>query len=210
MIRLIIFGAPGAGKGTQASLVEKRFGYVKISAGDLIRNEQKKESSIGKIVKEVTARGELISDEIIIELVKKRIKQKDIKKGYILDGFPRTIEQADALSEIEVEREVVILLNVDEKMVTDRLLSRLTCKKCNSIYNIKNSPPHQKGICDKCGGILEIRSDDNASSIKKRMEVYMKQTWPVINYYKNKKNLYEVEASDSIDLVFSEIENILK
>ena len=210
MNRVILFGAPGAGKGTQADFIEQNFGYKKISTGDLIRTEVRSGSEIGKIVKAIIDNGELVSDEIIIEMVKRRINQDDIKKGYIMDGFPRTLKQALELSNIKIEREIVIYLKVNEDSVVERLVSRLTCKKCEAIYNIKDKPPKNPEICDVCGGILERRMDDNEETIRNRIKVYNETTLPVIDFYREKGILYEVDASDSIDEVSLKIEGILK
>jgi adenylate kinase len=210
MVRIILFGAPGAGKGTQADQIEDKYGYKKISAGDLIRAEVSSQSEIGNQVKETIARGELVSDETIINLVKSRVKKDDIVNGYIMDGFPRTINQAQELNKIAVDRELAIFLKVDEQFVTDRLLSRWTCKNCEAIYNEKNKPPRKDGICDECGGILIKRSDDNLETISKRIQIYNQETLPVVNFYREKGNLHEVDSSRSINEVFSEIEDILK
>lgn len=209
MIRVVLFGAPGSGKGTQADMIEATFGFKKISTGDLIRAEVKAGSAIGRQVKEILDRGDLVSDDIIVGLVKNRVKQADISAGYTLDGFPRTIEQAQALSKIEVDREVAVFLKVDGQEVTRRLMSRLTCKSCGAIFNKKAKPPRREGICDACGGVLEIRMDDNEETIRNRIEVYRKQTEPVIDYYRKSGSLYEVLASGSVDEIFSEIREVL-
>jgi adenylate kinase len=210
MVRIILFGAPGAGKGTQADLIEEDHGYKKISAGDLIRAEVNSQSKIGIKVEEIIARGELVPDETIINLVKKRVEKDDIVNGYIMDGFPRTINQAQELSRIPVDREITIFLKVDEQFVADRLLSRWTCKNCEAIYNEKNKPPQKEGICDECGGILMKRTDDNLETISKRIQIYNQETMPVVHFYREKGNLHEVDSSRSIHEVFSEIKDILK
>lgn len=210
MDRIILFGAPGAGKGTQADLIEENYGYKKISAGDLIRAEVKSQSVIGKEVQEIIARGELVPDDIIVKMVKNRVEQDDIGNGYIMDGFPRTINQAHELSKIKTEREISIFLKVDEQFVADRLLSRWTCKNCEAIYHEKNKPPRKEGICDECAGILIKRTDDNLETISKRIQIYNQETLPVVNFYREKGNLHEVDSSRSIEEVFSNIEEILK
>jgi len=210
MIRILLFGPPGSGKGTQADLIEKEFGYIKISTGDIIREEVKNKSEIGKKVKAIIDAGELVSDEIIIELVKNRLSKDDIKNGYILDGFPRTIIQAERLSEIKVDKEIAIYINVDEDKLISRLTSRLTCKKCGAIYNLNVNPPKKEGICDKCGGELYKRSDDNEETIKNRLKVYFDNTMPVINYYKIKGILNEVDGYGEINSVFNRIKGLLK
>lgn len=209
MVRIILFGAPGAGKGTQADLLEDKYGYIKISAGDLIRAEVNTQSDIGQNVQEIITKGELVPDHLIINLVKNRIEKDDIVKGYIMDGFPRTINQAQELSKIKTDREISILLKVDVQYLTDRLLSRWTCKDCEAIYNEKNKPPRKQGICDICGGILIKRTDDNVETITKRIQIYNQETMPVIHFYREKGNLYEVDSSQAVNEVFSKIEEIL-
>ena len=210
MDRVILFGAPGAGKGTQADFIEQSFGYRKISTGDLIRAEVKAGSEIGNKAKAIMDKGELVSDEIIIEMVRKRVNQEDINNGYTMDGFPRTLNQASELSKIQIDREIAIYLKVDENEVVQRLTSRLTCKDCGAIYNVKDKPPQKENTCDICEGELEKRMDDNEETIRNRIEVYTETTMPVIDFYKEKNILHEVNASNSMKNVFSEIKRILK
>jgi adenylate kinase len=210
MKRIILFGAPGCGKGTQADMLEKKYGYKKISTGDLIRAEVAAETNIGLQVKTIMEKGELVPDETIIEILKKRLKQEDIKNGYIMDGFPRTKQQAEALSQMEVDSEMAIYLRiVHEDVVVKRLLSRLTCSQCGAIFNMQNNPPKTPGLCDLCGGAIKQRADDNEETVRNRINVYRKQTEPVIDYYKNKEILHEVDASGSVEKVFEAIEEVL-
>lgn len=210
MKRILLFGPPGCGKGTQADLIQKEFGYIKISTGDIIRQEIKNQSEIGKRVKSIIDAGELVSDEIIVELVKNRLNKDDIKNGYILDGFPRTIIQAERLSEINVDEEIVLFINVKQDELIKRLTSRLTCKKCGAIYNLNVNPPKKDGICDKCGGELYKRSDDNEETIKNRLTVYFDNTMPVINFYRAKGILKEVDGFGKISDVYNRIKGLLK
>lgn len=210
MVRIVLFGAPGSGKGTQGDLLEDKYDYKKISTGDLIRGEIKAGSEIGKKVTAITEKGELVSDDIIIEMVKNRVKQEDITVGYTMDGFPRTLDQAKALSKIPVEREIAIFLDVDEDAVVERLVSRLTCKSCGAIFNIKNKPPKKEGVCDECGGQLERRKDDNEETIRNRIAVYREQTEPAVNYYRENSTLFEVNASGTVAEIFAKIEEIVK
>lgn len=210
MIRIVLFGAPGSGKGTQGDLLEDKYGYKKISTGDLIRAEVKAGSNIGNKVKTIMEKGELVSDEIIIEMVKNRVKQDDITVGYTMDGFPRTLDQAIALSKIPVEQEVAVFLDVNENAVVERLVSRLTCKSCGAIFNIKNKPPKQEGTCDECGGQLERRKDDNEETIRNRIAVYREQTEPAVKYYRENSTLYEVDADGTVNEIFSRLEEIVK
>ncbi len=210
MKRILLFGPPGCGKGTQADLIQKEFGFIKISTGDIIRQEIKNQSQIGKRVKSIIDAGELVSDDIIIELVKNRLNRGDIKNGYILDGFPRTIIQAERLSEIKVDEEIAVFINVEEDKLIRRLTSRLSCKKCGAVYNLNVNPPKKDGICDKCGGELYKRSDDNEETIKNRLKVYFDKTLPVINFYRAKGSLKEVDGFGDINDVYNRIKGLLE
>ncbi len=210
MKRIVLFGAPGCGKGTQGDLVEEKFGYKKISTGDLVRAEIKSGSETGAQIKAIAEKGGLVSDDIIIGMVEKRVQQDDITDGYIMDGFPRTLDQAKALSNIDVENEIAIFLNVDEDAVVERLVSRLTCKNCGAIFNTKNKPPKKENTCDDCGGPLERRKDDNEETIRSRMAVYREQTEPVITYYREQGSLNEINANRPVQEIFNEIQGILK
>jgi adenylate kinase len=213
MVRVILLGAPGAGKGTQADSIEDKYGYKQISTGDLIRAEVSNKTKIGLEVKAIMEKGELVSDEIVIELLKNRLRQDDIIIGYIMDGFPRNRYQAQELSRIKTDREVVIYLQVNEEAVVRRLLSRLTCSHCGAIFNTLNDPPKQAGKCDECGGALIRRADDNEETIRNRIGVYKAQTQPVIDYYleKGQEGLFhKIDASKPADEVFAEIEGVLR
>lgn len=209
MVRVILFGAPGAGKGTQADLIEEKFNFVKISTGDLIRAEIKAGTDIGLKVKEVLAKGELVSDDTIIQLLKRRLAQPDITAGYVLDGYPRTLNQARELSNLQVKDEKAIFLEVDAEVMVDRLLSRLTCKNCGAIFNTRNKPPRVTGTCDECGGLLETRLDDNPDTIRQRIAVYREQTEPVVAYYRQKSSIHEIDADGSAEGIFDRIQGIL-
>ncbi len=210
MKRIILLGAPGCGKGTQADILENKYGYKKISTGDLIRAEVVAETDIGRQVKDIMEKGQLVPDQSIINILEKRLKQGDIKNGYIMDGFPRTRQQAETLSRMEADSEVAIYLRiVNEDVVVKRLLSRLTCSQCGAIFNIQNNPPKVPGVCDLCGGTIKQRADDNEKTVRSRIDVYRKQTEPVVDYYKNKGILHEVQASGSVEKVFEAIEEVL-
>jgi adenylate kinase len=213
MVRVILLGAPGAGKGTQADAIEDKYGYKQISTGDLIRAEVSAQTKIGLTVKSIMEKGELVSDDIVIELLKNRLKQDDIVGGYIMDGFPRNQHQAEELSRIKAVREVVIYLEVNEEVVIQRLLSRLTCSGCGAIYNILSDTPKQAGKCDECGGALIQRADDNEETIRNRIRVYKEQTQPVIDYYLEKGqkgSFHQIDASKPVDEIFAEIEGVLR
>ena len=213
MVRVILLGAPGAGKGTQADSIEDKYGYKQISTGDLIRAEVSNKTKIGLEVKAIMEKGELVSDDIVIKLLKNRLQQDDIINGYIMDGFPRNRHQAQELSRIKTDREVVIYLQVNEEVVVRRLLSRLTCSGCGAIFNTLNDPPKQAGKCDECGGALIRRADDNEETIRNRISVYKAQTQPVIDYYleKGQEGLFhQIDASKPADEIFAEIEGVLR
>jgi len=213
MIRVILLGAPGAGKGTQADAIEDKYGYKQISTGDLIRAEVSAKTKIGLQVKAIMEKGELVSDDIVIELLKNRLQQKDIVNGYIMDGFPRNRYQAEALSRMEADREAVIYLQVNEEVVVRRLLSRLTCSGCGAIFNLLSDTPKQAGKCDECGGILIQRADDNEETIRNRIRVYKEQTQPVIDYYLEKGqegSFQQIDASKPAEEIFAEIEGVLR
>jgi adenylate kinase len=213
MVRVILLGAPGSGKGTQADFIEELYGYKQISTGDLIRGEVSAKTKIGLEVKTIMEKGELVSDDIVIELLKNRLKQEDIVNGYIMDGFPRNRRQAEELSRMETDREVVIYLQVNEDVVIQRLLSRLTCSVCGAIYNTLSDTPEQAGKCDQCGGALIQRADDNEETIRNRISVYKEQTQPVIDYYLEKGqkgSFHQIDASKPAAEIFAEIEGVLR
>jgi len=183
-MNLIIFGPPGSGKGTYASMLEERLSIVKISTGDMTRETIKSRSVLGKKMKKYYDRGELVPDDLIIEMLKKRINKTDCKeKGFILDGFPRTMEQVKALGKI-TKIDGVINLDVPEWVIVERLSNRRTCKKCGAIFNAKYYKPKVEGVCDKCGSELYQRDDDKPEVIKERIKVYEKETQPTLQYYK--------------------------
>jgi len=182
----IIFGSPGSGKGTYASILEKKLGIVKISTGDIIREEIDKNTELGKRMKDYYDRGDLVPDDIVIEVLKKRISEPDcVEKGFIFDGYPRTISQVEALSKI-AKIDVIINLDVPDWIIIERLSNRRTCKECGTNYNLKYLKPKTEGFCDKCGGELYQREDDKPEVIRDRIRVHEKQTQPLLEYYKGK------------------------
>ena len=210
MKRIILFGAPGSGKGTQAEKIEREFSYVKISTGDLIRAEVSKKSIIGEKIKESNAEGRLVPDEIIIEMVKNRVSADDMTNGYILDGFPRTLDQVKGLTSVQADEEVAIFLRVDEDIIVKRILSRVSCGSCGEIYNTITQIPNEANVCNRCSSELTRRSDDTEEIIKKRIIVYRDETLPVINYYRGKGNLHELDASKDIEKVWQEIRELVR
>lgn len=210
MKRIILFGAPGCGKGTQADALEQQYGYKNISTGDLVRAEVAAQTPIGLEIKTLTEMGRLAPDETILKLLKNCLAQGNIVNGYILDGFPRTLEQAEELSRMTVDTETAIYLKiVDENVVVGRLTSRLTCSKCGAIFNSVSNPPQKTGQCDLCAGPVRQRADDNEETVRRRINVYREQTQPVIDYYKRLGKLHEVDASGTIEEVSAAIAGVL-
>ena len=195
--RLVFLGPPGAGKGTCASRVSAKVGIPSISTGDLLRAAVKEGTELGMKAKGYMDAGNLVPDGLVIDMLKERIAQPDCEKGFILDGFPRTLEQARALEGI-TPIDLVINMVVPEEIVVARLGTRITCRQCGEIYNTRTLPPKQEGICDKCGGELYQRDDQKPEVIKKRLEVYRKETEPLIQYYREKGILLDI-LTESID-----------
>ena len=208
-MKLILLGPPGSGKGTQARMLAEEFGVPGISTGDILRQAIKDKTEVGRRAQNCVEAGELVDDEIVIGLIKERIKEPDCKKGYILDGFPRTIVQAaklDAtLGEMNQKIDFVIDLEVDEKELLVRLAGRGTCKGCGAMFHEKTRAPKRAGICDNCGGDLYQRQDDNEETIIKRLDVYRRETAPVKEYYQKQGNLQTAEGCGSAEDVFSQI-----
>ena len=196
-MNLIFLGPPGVGKGTIAKEISKEKGIPQISTGDLLRAAVKEGSQLGKKAKEYMDTGKLVPDSLVIGLLKDRISKDDCKDGFILDGFPRTIPQAEAL-EGEVNIDKVLNFKASDKTVISRISGRRTCRKCNAIYHVKNIPPKVKGICDKCGGELFQRDDDKEETVKKRMYTYKQQTTPLIDFYKEKGILADIQTEQPI------------
>ena len=184
-MNLIILGPPGSGKGTYASRLQLKLGIPAIATGDMLREIVRQQSKLAKTVKDYMSTGKLVPDEIVIQVLKERLARDDCKKGFILDGFPRTIEQAEALDRIR-SIDAVILLHVPEWIIVERLSSRRVCRKCGEVYNILYLKPKKEGVCDKCGGELYQRMDDTPRVVKDRLGVYEKQTEPLIRYYRGK------------------------
>lgn len=201
-MKLIFLGAPGAGKGTIAKMVMEKYNIPQISTGDIFRDNVKNETELGKKAKEYIDKGGLVPDEITVGMVKERLIKDDCKNGYILDGFPRTIPQAEALENID-KIDKVIDFQARDDVIIQRLSGRRTCRKCGAIFHVVNIPPKVEGVCDKCGGELVQRSDETEDVIKNRLEVYRKQTEPLIDYYKKKEMLAGVDANTSPEPIFA-------
>jgi adenylate kinase len=211
-MNLIILGAPGSGKGTQTTRLKAKLNIPAISTGDIFRKEIKEETELGKRIKKYLDSGQLVPDEIVIDVIKERIKQPDCKNGFILDGFPRTLEQAKALDKI-VKIDACINLSVPKEIIVKRLSARRTCKNCGEIYNLLVLKPKVDGVCDKCGGPLFQRNDDRESVIEERFRVYERQTEPLLKYYESRVPVITVTCN-SVDappeLITEQIINGLK
>ncbi|MFN3384341.1 MAG: adenylate kinase [Archaeoglobaceae archaeon] len=213
-MNLILLGAPGAGKGTQAKIIMGRYRIPQISTGDMLREAVAKGTELGKKAKEYMTQGKLVPDDVVIGIVRERLAQKDCENGFILDGFPRTLPQAEALDKMLKEMgkkiDAVINVNVPEEEVVKRIVNRRTCKVCGAIYHLIYSPPKKEGVCDKCGGELYQRDDDKEETVRERFRVYKKNTEPLIDYYKRKGILYDVDGTKDIEGVKREVLEILE
>ncbi|RKX81869.1 MAG: adenylate kinase [Spirochaetes bacterium] len=193
-MNLIFLGPPGAGKGTQAKITSEKYGIPQISTGDIFRKAVADQTELGKQAKAIMEKGELVPDNLTIELVKERLAKDDVKAGFILDGFPRTIEQAKALDNF-AEIDAAINFEIDKEEIVRRLTGRRICSNCGAIYHITDFPPKVPGICDKCGGKLYQRDDDKPEAIEKRLAVYTKQTEPLITFYSSAGKLRNINSS---------------
>lgn len=213
-MNIILMGLPGAGKGTQASKIIKKYPIPHISTGDMFRLAIKNETELGQEAKSYMDKGELVPDSVTVGIVKERLSQSDAKEGFLLDGFPRTVEQAEALNDImdelgtQIDR--TINVDVDEEELMNRLTGRRICEVCGTAYHLVFNPPKQEGICDLDGGKLYQREDDNPETVANRLEVNLKQTQPLLDFYKEQNVLVNVDGSKDIDDVFVEIDDILQ
>ncbi len=212
-MRIILLGPPGAGKGTHASRIEKDFGVVQVSTGDMIRSAIKNKTDMGKKANEYVQAGKLVPDDIVIGIVKERLLQDDVKDSFMLDGFPRTLEQAKALENILEEwgmhLDAVLYFDVNSDEVVRRLSSRRVCENCQATYNLISMPPRQEGVCDHCGGKLIQRTDDRPEVIKQRLETYEEQTRPLVEFYESKGLLHRVVSMGSIEDVAERVKEFL-
>ena len=197
-MKAIIFGAPGSGKGTYASRLQAKLGVDVIAMGDIFRELLKEDSELGRKVKVYVEKGLLVPDEIVVEVLKQRLSKIPKGKGFILDGYPRTLEQAKTLDAI-TKIDAILLLDVSDWIIIERLSSRRICRNCGTVYNVRFLKPKVEGICDKCGGSLYQRSDDNPEVIKKRLQVYQEQTRPLLEYFKAKKVPFVASSTPTLD-----------
>ena len=208
-MRLILLGPPGAGKGTQAKMLSEKFGIPQISTGDILRKAVSNDTGLGRKAKAYMGDGQLVPDEIVVELIKEKINEDGCSRGFILDGFPRTIVQAEKLGETLEDMKLAIDAVVDIEVDPDELIVRLTgrrsCSDCGAMYHEETRPPEQAGVCDHCGHELYQRPDDNKETILKRLEVYENETAPLKDYYRKQGNLKTVAGSGSVDEIFSQV-----
>ena len=212
-MKLVLLGPPGAGKGTQAANIVAKYNMPHISTGDIFRKNLKEGTKLGLKAKEYMDKGELVPDSLVVEIVIDRLSEDDAVNGYLLDGFPRTIFQAEALNEYlssnNENLDYVFNVKVDPEVLIERAVGRRICKNCGTTYHVKFNPTKVEGICNECGGVLYQRSDDNEETVSNRIKVYMDETSPLIDYYDKKKLLVNIDGQKEISQVFTEVVRIL-
>lgn len=213
-MNIILMGPPGAGKGTQADFIKENYPILHISTGDMFREAVSNATAMGLEAKKYMDAGQLVPDEVTIGVVEERLSKPDCAEGFLLDGFPRTIPQAEALDQVLAKMnkkvEAAIDISVPEEILLDRMTGRVSCSKCKTVYNTKFSPPAVAGVCDKCGGELVQRSDDKAETVKNRLQVYLDQSQPLLNYYEKKGVLYSLDGNRNTQEVFKDVQQVLE
>lgn len=213
-MNIMLLGAPGAGKGTQAAKLIETYGLAHISTGDILRAAVANQTPLGMTAKGYMDKGELVPDLVVIGLVKARLQEPDTEKGFILDGFPRTVGQADALGkamdELGKQLDAVISIDVDKQALIERLTARRTCKACGAIFNVISQPETTSGICPTCGGELYQRDDDTVETVSNRLNVYENSTAPLIAYYRDKGILHAIDGNRSPDAVFASVRTVME
>lgn len=212
-MNIILLGPPGAGKGTQAKLISEKYSIPHISTGVIFRKNISNKTPLGMEAKSYMDKGQLVPDELTIEIVKDRLSEEDCKNGFLLDGFPRTVKQAEALDEFLINKnlktDAALLIDVPQELILERMTGRRVCGECGASYHIKFVKPNTEGVCDICGGELVQRKDDTKETVLERLEVYSKQTQPLIEYYKNKDVLFELDGTKEKNEVFENISDVL-
>ena len=208
-MKLILLGAPGAGKGTQAEILSKLLSIPTISTGNILRAAVAEGTPVGLKAKELMDAGKLVSDDVIMGILQERLQKDDCKNGYILDGVPRTIPQAEAMKEMGIEPDCALSIDVDDEVIVKRMSGRRTCSKCSNTFHVLSNPPKQEGICDFCGGELTIRKDDEPETVKARLATYHVNTEPLKAFYEKEGKLKCVENQPSIDATTAEIKKAL-
>lgn len=209
-MRLILIGPPGVGKGTQSALLTARLGLRALSSGEIFRREIEAETDLGRLAKRYIEHGELVPNGVTIEMMAKRLRSEDVRKhGFVLDGFPRTVKQAEALDELLFEMDMgidkVVSIEVPEEEILARLTGRMGCTRCGEIYHSRNKPPMREGLCDKCNSNLFVRSDDQPETIRERLRVFSEQTAPVIGYYERTGSLLRVDGTHGPEETYAQI-----
>lgn len=207
-MNILLLGAPGAGKGTQAKMISDEFKLPQISSGDILRKAVADKTKLGKKAEVYMKDGKLVPDEIIIGLIAERLRQKDCKNGFILDGFPRTLAQAQTL-ESKIRLDHVLNIAVDFNLLVNRITGRRSCPKCNAVYHVENNPPKKENVCDHCGTKLYQREDDTEATVRNRIDVYTSQTEPLIKHYSSKNILKSVDGNKEITEIYKSIKKIL-
>ena len=210
MMKLIMFGPPGAGKGTQTDILCRRYGIQKISTGDALREVIRSGSELGQQVKGLMDQGKFVPDEIVTEIIRDRVSSPDCANGFILDGFPRNLAQAEALLNMGIRMNKALLINVPDEVLVERVQGRVVCSKCGASYHVTNNPPQEEGGCDKCGGCLEARSDDRPETVRARLKTYHELTDPVVDFYRGRGILSEIDGTADIETATAEILKILE
>lgn len=213
-MKLVLLGPPGAGKGTQASEIVKKYSIPHISTGDILRKNISEGTDLGKEAKDYMDKGSLVPDDLVVALIKDRLSESDCKDGFLLDGFPRTVDQADALDtelkNLNYKLDKVLNIEVDKNSLIERITGRRICKDCGATFHIAFNPPKEEGKCDKCEGELSQRADDTEKTVTNRIGVYSEQTEPLINYYEEKGIIANINGDQDIDKVFSEVVSALE
>ncbi len=209
-MKLILLGAPGAGKGTQAEILSRMLNIPTISTGNILRAAMKNGTPVGLQAKEYVEAGKLVPDDVIIGIIRERLAEKDCEGGYILDGVPRTIPQAEAMERLDIEVDKALSIEVEDDVIVRRMSGRRTCKNCSSTFHIISNPPKQEGVCDFCGGELSIRKDDAPETVRSRLVTYHKETEPLKAFYDERGKLVTVENRDTIEETTAAIRKALE
>lgn len=208
-MKLVLLGAPGAGKGTQAAILGKQYSIPVISTGHILREAMRNETAVGLKAKKYVESGKLVPDDVIIGIVRERLAQDDCKNGYILDGMPRTIPQAEALETGDINIETALAIEIADEVIVERMAGRRVCKGCSAAFHIATNPPKTAGLCDKCGGELEIRHDDAPETVRHRLEVYHNETEPLKEFYEKRGKLKTVENQPTVELMTQAVKEAL-
>jgi len=213
LLNFVLLGAPGVGKGVQGDLLSEKLSVPKISTGDILRDEVKNNTDFGKEAQKYFEKGELVPDNLMEKIIENRLQNDDCKRGFILDGYPRTVNQAEfllnILNKLEMELNAVFNIKVNEKVIVKRLSNRRVCENCGKVYNLITNPPPENGRCSRCGGTIYQRADDKEDVILERLKVYESSTKPLISFFKNINKLYEVDGEGSIMEVHKKIINLV-